>query len=183
MLVPLLSLIACGVFALLWVDAERRLRSTLRWTRAVMDSAATTVTSPEPPLGLSRDDTLFWSWTATNARVQIKRLEALLIRERRLARTLLEDAERHELRQRGLADPDALRDSLVGHHELIPYGARFDFNDRRSIVILTPPYVFAPFDDGQTVGFALVRYHLDGGRVTWERLWSSLESRSTVPLE
>lgn len=182
MLVPIVSLIACGVFAALWINAERRMRNTVRWTRSVMDSVATTVSNPEPPIGLSRKDTLFWAWTTLNAKVQLKRLEAQLIRERRLGRTLLEDAEQHELRQRGI-EPDALRDSLAGHAELIPYGAGYDFNDRRSVVILTPPFVFAPFDNGQTGGFALLRYHLDGGRVTWERLWAVLENRSAHELE
>src|SRR4029453_19552425 len=110
--VPLLSLIACAAFAVLWIDAERRARGALHFTGAGTDTTTADVSLPQPPLGLSRSDTLYWSWVAVNQQVPIKRLQAELIKQREGGTTVLSDVKLLELRQKSMADPPrALRDS------------------------------------------------------------------------
>src|SRR4029453_17601838 len=131
---------------------------------------------PQPPLGLSRSDTLYWSWVAVNQQVHIKRLQAELIKQREGGTTVLSDVQLLELRQKGMADPPrALRDSLLAHPELVPYG---DYAvDRTSIVVLPPALMYAGIDDGNRFGHLLVRYQVGpDGRMTWERLWSGLDT-------
>jgi hypothetical protein len=170
------AVVACGALAFLWIGAERRVRDAVRWSRAVLDSVSTDVALPQPPLGLSRSDTLYWTWTAINLQVHVRRLQHQLLREREMARTALDEKEVLELRQRGLGDPSqALRDSLTARPDLVPWPGYAV--DRSTIVVLPPPMVYAGVDDGMSLGHVLLRYEVAGdGRIVWERVWSSLET-------
>jgi len=169
------AVVACATLAYLWVDAERRVRDGVRWSHAVLDSMSTDVSLPQPPLGLSRSDTLYWAWTSVNLQVHVRRLQAQLLREREMARTALDEKQVLELRQRGLGDPSqALRDSLVARADLIPWPSYA--YDRATIVVLPPPLVYAGVDDGMNLGHLLVRYEVTpDGHMVWQRLWSGLE--------
>ena len=174
-IVIVVALLTCGALAWLWQRAERKVGDAVRWSRALLDSVSTDVDLPQPPLGLSRSDTLYWAWTSINLQVHVRRLQAQLLREREMARTALDEKQVLELRQRGLGDPSqALRDSLIVHPELIPWD-NYAY-DRGTIVVLPPPLIYAGADDGMNLGHLLVRYHVEvDGRVSWERLWAGLE--------
>jgi len=170
-----IAVLACGALAYLWQGAERRVRDAVHWSRAVLDSVSTDVSLPQPPLGLSRSDTLYWAWTSVNLQVHVRRLQSQLLREREMSRTALDEKQVLDLRQRGLGDPSqALRDSLIVHPDLIPWdGYAFD---RGTIVVLPPPLIYAGVDDGMSLGHLLVRYEITpDGRVVWQRLWAELE--------
>ena len=167
------AVVACGTLAFLWIGAERRVRDAVRWSRAVLDSVSTDVALPQPPLGVSRSDTLYWSWAAINLQVHVRRLQSQLLREREMARTALDDKDVLELRQRGLGDPSqALRDSLTARADLVPWPGYAI--DRSTIVVLPPPLIYAGADDGMNLGHLLLRYEVaPDGRIVWERLWAS----------
>jgi hypothetical protein len=90
---------------------------------------------------------------------------------------MLDPVDIEMLRRDGLGDPPRqLRDSLTAHTELIPYhavlGGTMFFED---VLILSPSFVFASFEDGHIAGAMLLEYQVEGGRISWKRLWSRLD--------
>ena len=132
-----------ALMALRWQRAERRADETLEWAHAAIDSARK-ASRPGLP-----------------------------------SRTLLTAEELERLhRVGGLADPAvALRESLAAHPELIPFpgveGGRMGFYGKDRIVLISPSYAFAEFEDGHVGGYMLLRFGAPGkGIVLWERLWA-----------
>jgi hypothetical protein len=173
----LLSLVACGVFAVKWRQAERRADATTQWTRFVMDSLGTTLSLPPPPNDPWGRDTVYWQWVATSAQLQSRRWQLAVQHWAQGRGTLLDDSDIEILRQKGLSDPARqLRDSLNTHPELIPFdpvlGGTMFFDD---IDVLQPPLVFANFEDGHIDGSVLFEYEVEsGGHIRWKRLWARL---------
>ena len=173
----LLSLVASGLLAAKWRQAERRAAATARWTRFVMDSLGTTLALPSPPVEPWGRDTLYWQWVATSARLQSRRWQLAVQHWAQARGTLLDDVANELLRQKGLTDPPRqLRDSLAAHPELIPFdpvlGGTMSFNE---IALLQSPFVFANFDDGHIDGSILLEYEVEvGSSIHWKRLWARL---------
>ncbi len=171
-------LCACAIFAAKWQQAERRADDTARWTRSVMDSLGTTQELPYPPIQPWGRDSVYWQWVATSTQMHARRLALAVRHWVSLKQTLLGDLDIEILKRQGLADPvSQLRDSLKAHIEIIPYeavlGGTMFFED---IVLLQPSFVFARFEDGHIGGAMLLEYEvLDGGRISWKRLWSRLD--------
>ena len=174
-----LCLLATGFFAYRWRQAEKRLTETVAWTHSVMDTLATTVRFP-PPLMFASRDSLYWRWVATNAEVQLQRARNILQHQAELRGTVMDEVDIAQLKEQGLDDPPRqLRESLMARADLIPFpgvlGGTMRF-EKPFIVLLKPPYAFAPFDDGHIVGSMLVAYSIEpGGRIEWKRLWADLE--------
>ncbi|HYM80893.1 MAG TPA: hypothetical protein VEY91_05725 [Candidatus Limnocylindria bacterium] len=171
---------ALGAFcAVRWQTAERRERATKAWTQTVMDSLIRTLPIPTPTDALETRDSLYWVWVATLGQLQSRRWQQEVRRAWTTRRTLLEPFDVDELRRRGLADPARqLRDSLVAHPELIPVegvlGGTMAFVPGEEILLFSPHYAFAAFEDGHIGGHMLLRFGVEAeGRVFWERLWVS----------
>jgi hypothetical protein len=170
------SLVAGGFCAVRWQRAERRERATLSWTRAVMDSLIHTLPFPRPTDALETRDSLYWVWVGVLGQLQSRRWQQEVQRAWTTRRTLLEPFEIEDLRRRGLAEPPRqLRDSLVAHPELIPIegvsgGAMF-IVPGEEILLISPHYAFASFEDGHIGGRMLLRFGVEEGRVSWERVW------------
>lgn len=176
-LLLLASLLASVFFAIRWKQAEHRADETARWTRFVMDSLGTTLTLPGPPVEPWGRDSLYWQWVATTARMQSRRWQLAVQHWARSRGTLLDATDIEMLKRDGLVDPPTqLRESLTSHPELIPYrgvlGGTMGFHE---IILLTPSFAFADFEDGHIGGAMLVEYDIvDSGRVAWKRLWARL---------
>ena len=70
------------------------------------------------------------------------------------------------------------RESLVAHTELIPFpgvlGGTMTIRTFEDIALLSPPYAFAKFDDGQIGGSMLLGYRVTlGPDIHWKRLWAA----------
>src|SRR6185436_244230 len=170
----IVSLVANAALAGLWFFSAREVRASRAFLGAVMDSAATTVTFPQPPPGTPRD-TVYWQWAATSAQMQMRRWEREVQYWKDRRGTLLDPEDLEMLKRNGLADPErALRDSLMAHPEVIPFtpalGGNMSFPPSE-IVLLPPPYVYAWAEDGHTGGPLLLRYEVTPDRVTWKTVW------------
>ena len=177
----LASLLAAAFFAMRWRQAEIHARATARWTHFVMDSLGTSVSFPPPPPGPAGRDWVYWQWVAISAQLQSRRWQQAVRGWVERRATLLDLPDIENLRRQGLEDPPRqLRDSLVAHPELIPFpgelGGTMFFEPGENIVLLTPPFVFAEFEDGHVNGSMLLEYEiLPGPRIGWKRLWARRE--------
>lgn len=175
----LLSLLLAGFFAYRWRQSESRLNATRNWTHFVMDSLGTSVSFPRPPDDALPRDSVYWQWVATTAQLQSRRWQAAVRHWVELRSTLLDETDVEQLKQVGLDDPPRqLRESLVAHRELIPFpgtlGGTMAIREREDIVLLSPPYAFARFDDGHIGGSMLLEYTvMPGQEIHWKRLWAS----------
>lgn len=179
--VVIVSVAAIGALGVLWQRAERRERAALLWTHTVMDSLVSKVPFPGPAGVLEARDSLYWVWAAAHSQLQMRRWQRI-VQQQALARgSNLKANELEMLRREGLTgNPvERLRDSLMARRDLIPvqgiHGGTMGFYSREDIVLLSPNYAFAPFDDGHIGGTMLLRYSITGagGRVDWEPLWSA----------
>lgn len=176
----LVTLALAGAMALQWQRAERRRVDTVRWTRFVLDSLATTVKMPPPPEGTA-PDSVYWQWIATGAQLQSRRWQQAVRHWTTTRSVLLDEVDAMQLRSAGLRDPvRQLRDSLLVHTELIPeaalHGGTMRIWHGEHIVLLHSPYVFARYDDGHIGGSMLLEYAVDStGAIQWKRLWSAQE--------
>jgi catechol 2,3-dioxygenase-like lactoylglutathione lyase family enzyme len=72
-----------------------------------------------------------------------------------------------------------LKKDLMKHPELIPFkgevGGKMDFYSEEFIHILSNDWVYAYFEDGHIAGQMLLKYRMDGGKITWKVLQSELE--------
>jgi len=177
--VLLLSLLLAGFFAYRWRQSESRLHATLDWTHFVMDSLGTSTSFPRPPEDAVGRDSVYWQWVATTAQLQSRRWQAAVRYWVQLRATLLDYVDIEQLKREGLEDPPRqLRESLVAHPELIPFpgilGGTMRILPGEHIALLSPPYVFAEFDDGHIGGSMLLEYTvLPGQEIHWRRLWAS----------
>jgi hypothetical protein len=89
---------------------------------------------------------------------------------------VLPDFAIRDLRGKGLADPvEELRSDLRVNADLIPlkpHGQRWQFG---TIIVLSPRWVFANFEDGHYMGSCLLEYDvLSGGKIRWRVLKAEL---------
>lgn len=169
---------ASGFFAYRWRHTEARLDSNIAYTRSFVDSLATTVKFPPPPMFAERD-TLYWKWVAINAQMNLERCRNVEHTEALLRQTVLDQFDVEEIKKEGLKDPvKDLRASLMARTDLIPFqpvlGGRMSF-DEPLIVLLQPPFVFATFEDGHIEGRMLLSYTVTDGKIEWKHLWSALD--------
>jgi hypothetical protein len=169
---------ASGFFANRWRNAESRQQQTVAYLRGVMDSLATTVKLPPPPM-FSVRDSLYFKWVAINAQMNLERARNSMQKEATIQQRLMDSYDVAELEREGLTDPPAqLRASLATRSDLIPYapvlGGTMGF-DEPLTVLLKPPYAFATFEDGHIEGKMLLSYEVADGKITWKRLWSELQ--------
>lgn len=175
----LLSLGAAAFFGLRWRQAESRVQGTRAWTQFVIDSLGTTLRLPHPPEGPGGRDSIYWQWVATGAQLQSRRWQQAVDYWAKSRGTLLDLTDIEDLRRQGLTDPvHQLRDSLIAHPETIPFagalGGTMGFHDLDGIILLTPPYVFASFEDGHIGGSMLLEYEVvPGPRISWKNLWAA----------
>ena len=178
----LLSLAAAAYFGLQWRAAETRATKATEWGSFLSDSLGSTMSFPPPPVGPEGPDSVYWQWVATTATLQSRRWQKAVRVAAEGRATLLETYEVEELRRQGLDDPAAeLRSSLTSHPEIIPcqavLGGKMGFYHPESIVLLTPPWVFAGFGDGHVGGVMLLRYAvLEDGSIRWTPVWSECGS-------
>jgi hypothetical protein len=124
-------------------------------------------------------DSLYWVWAATHAQLQARRWQRIVQQQAAARGSNLQSHEIDMLRREGLlVNPiEQLRDSLMARPDLIPMkpvlGGTMDFYSREGIVLLSPNYAFASFEDGHIGGFMLLRFWIigAGGRVHWEPVW------------
>lgn len=175
----IVSVAAIATLAVLWQRAERREEAALDWTRAVMDSLVSRVPFPGPVGVLEERDSLYWVWAATHSQLQVRKWQRI-VQQQALARGAnLRADELEMLRREGLTvNPiEQLRDSLMSRPDLIPMkgvlGGTMSFYSREDIVLLSPNYAFAAFEDGHVGGAMLLRFSIigAGGRIHWEPLW------------
>ncbi len=177
----LLSLTAAAFLGVRWRQAESRVQATREWTQFVVDSLGTTLRLPHPPEGPGGRDSIYWQWVATGAQLQSRRWQQAVGFWIASRGTLLDLSDIEDLRRQGLAEPvRQLRDSLIAHPELIPvsgvHGGKMGFHDLDGIILLTPPYVFASFEDGHIGGSMLLEYEVvPGPRVLWKSLWAAAD--------
>lgn len=175
----IVGIAAIATLGLLWQRAERRERAALLWTHTVMDSLVARVPFPGPVGVLEARDSLYWVWAATHAQLQMRRWQRI-VQQQAVARGANLRADQLEmLRREGLTvNPvEQLRDSLMARPDLIPMkgvlGGTMNFYSREDIVLISPNYAFAAFDDGHIGGAMLLRFSIqgEGGRIHWEPLW------------
>ena len=69
---------------------------------------------------------------------------------------------------------EALKADLISHSELITekpiLGGTMHFGDESMIDVLSDRYVFAYFEDGHILGYALLDYKIEDGKVTWNMI-------------
>src|SRR5689334_15934335 len=174
LVVLLLSLLLAGFFAYRWRASESRLHATVQWTHFVMDSLGTSIELPRPPDDAIGRDSVYWQWVATTAQLQSRRWQAAVRHWVELRSTLLDEGDVVSLQRQGLDDPARrIRESLVAHRELIPFpgvlGGTMAIRPNEDIALLTPPYVFAKFDDGHIGGSMLLEYTVTPGpEIHWK---------------
>ncbi|HET6347935.1 MAG TPA: hypothetical protein VFH88_02530 [Candidatus Krumholzibacteria bacterium] len=166
-----------GYFAMRAHRAERQLGETVKYTHSLMDSLSNTVRFPPPPVYADRDS-LYWKWVAINAQMNLNRFVKLAREQAMMRHAVFDEGDIAHLKNEGLTDPvRELRESLMTRADLIPYpavlGGTMSF-DESDVVLLTPPYVFAPFEDGHVAGSMLLSYQITGGKIEWKRLWAEL---------
>ncbi len=179
-IVLLATILTSAFFAYRWRKADAESRESVAWTHLIMDSLATTAEFPNPPFQTGVRDSVYWQWVATGATLRLRKAQEVIRHWVGLRSTLLDEVDVAQLKEEGLEDPPRqLRESLVARADLIPYpgelGGTMRFLDDR-IVLLTPPYAFAEFEDGHVGGNMLLAYSVKpGGRIEWSRLWATLE--------